>query len=441
MNTHTSHPAGASGPGPRSLADMCIQLAVRNIKLISGLGNMPSHYVSIILKAIRDHKQLRALEMDSEDIYEQSAEVWQRLIDSKFGKLAKEHNFVPEDPRDWHKVYDKYARMQEEIHTAAYEALVSRVNEQRAKDESRRTKILDLKQTRQLPIHNSQRQRAAGISTHWSNQPRPKQTFLAKAKREVQSNARRFKLPSATTNVPLNRVVRAPAALVNDARVQRQFDPRTTLPTGPISKPAKASTTSDRERAEREARLLQIKSKPAPAKKATVLKFDKDEDNNFSSGNVDDGDDDDDLFGDKDQGSSTRGLLSVDDLEDVDSSPPATTPKRRTGLLSAAPGVNQARRIGKTPIKSLASGTSLPPISNSSSVSAKIASSSNKASTAQPQAPGGIISTTATIEPAASLARRESAAQEAELARLAAIRKRKAQPANIFMSRPNKRRG
>lgn len=417
---------------------MCIQLAVKNIKLISGLGNMPSHYVGIILKAIRDHKQLRALEIDSEDIYEQSAEVWQRLIDSKFGKLAKEHNFVPEDPRDWHKVYDKYARMQEEIHAAAYEALVSRVNEQRAKDESRRTKILDLKQTRQLPIHNSQRQRAAGISTHWSNQPRPKQTFLAKAKREVQSNARRFKLPSATTNVPLNRVIRAPAALLNEARVQRQFDPRTTLPTVLIPKPAKTSSASDRERAEREARLLEIKGKTAPTSKATVLRFDKDEDNNFRNDNDDD--DDDDLFGDKDQGSSSRGLLSLDDLEDIDFSPPATTPKRRTGLLSAAPGVNQARRIGKTSTKSLTSSISPPPTSNSSSIIAKIASNNNTPSTTQSPISGGISSTTTVVEPAAALARRESAAQEAELARLAAIRKRKAQPANIFMSRPNKRR-
>ncbi|KAK3995368.1 hypothetical protein QBC44DRAFT_233837 [Cladorrhinum sp. PSN332] len=431
----------ASGPGPRSLADMCIDIAMKNIKLISGIGNMPSQYVSAILRAVQDPAQLRALEQNSEelgeDIYEQSAKHWQRLIRKNYNGLSMKHNYAPENPRDWHKVFYKYAKMQEEINASSIELLVNRVAEKRAEKESRRAKILTIDATRRLPIPRAQLQRTTGISTHWSNQPRPKQTFLAKAKRQAATTAQRFKQPSIGPRVavPFGKVAKAPEAMLNDARISKQFDPRTAPVRIPTSKPSTSQGASNREQTEREARLLQIKSKTATTTNATILSFDEDEA------------DMDDLFGDKNQETSQRGFLSIDDLDGMVTFH-TTAPKRRTGLLSAAPGANRTGTTGKSPAKAIPSSAS-PPLRPTTTQSSSRATF-NKTPTgsllsAPPPSHSSTISATSSgtmnaAEAAAAVARRESTAQEAELARLAALRKRKAQPADIFMRRPNKKR-
>ncbi|KAK4162150.1 hypothetical protein QBC43DRAFT_322477 [Cladorrhinum sp. PSN259] len=432
---------GNSGPGPRSLADMCIALAVSNIRLISGIGNMPSQYVGRIIKAVRDPAQLRALEENSEeigeDIYEQTAEQWQRLIGKNFVGLSMKHNFVPEEPRHWHKIYSKYARMQEEINAHSIEVLVNRVAEKRAEKESRRAKILTINDTRRLPVPRSQLQRTTGISTHWSNQPRPKQTFLAKAKRQAVTTAQRFKQPSMGPRVavPFGKVAKAPEAMINDARISKQFDPRTAPVRIQPPKFSAGSSSSNPEHSEREARLLQIKSKTAAAKKATVLSFNEDED------------DFDDLFGDKEPDNSRQGVLSVDSLEDIDFSSKTVSSnsaaKRRPGLLSAAPGANRTSSISRSPSKPPFSNVS-PPL-RPATMSTFSRTNPNKTSAgsalSQPSAISGASgSTMSAAEAAAAVARRESSAQEAEMARLAALRKRRAQPVDVFMRRPNKKR-
>ncbi|KAK4230562.1 hypothetical protein QBC38DRAFT_469071 [Podospora fimiseda] len=427
--------------GPRSLADMCISLAVKHIKLISSVDNMPAQYVTQLVRASKDPAQLRAFEQQCDeaggDIYDLTAEHWQRLIRLNYNSLSMKHNFAPENPKDWHKVFYKYAQMQEEINDSAIALLVNRVGEVRAAKESRRAKILTINDSKIIP--SAQRQRANGVSTHWSKQVRPKQTFLGKAKRQATTTAQRFNQTAMgpRTAVPFGKVAKAPPSMVNDVRISKQFDPRTAIVRTPTSKPSTSSSANSRGQTEGEARLLQIKKMASTDKAATILSFD------------DDGDDMDDLFGDKPQERSKPGVLTIEQIDSIHTTSSSFPKSYRPGLLSAAPGANRTGVIGKSPAKSGPSSTS-PPLRSTATSSTPTRGAPNKtpARAALPTLPLSQSSTMSGVsdsilsaaEATAEQVRRESSAQEAELARLAALRKRKAQAPDIFMRRPNKRR-
>ncbi|KAK0667601.1 hypothetical protein QBC41DRAFT_278631 [Cercophora samala] len=346
--------------GPRSLLDMALEVAIRNIQKISSFGDMPGHLLQPILRAVKTAEHLHQLEQEAdESIYEISASHWKHLIQRDFKTLAAQYGWEPKDPKSWYKVYKKYETVhtqQIEEATDAFKKKMEDVNGQRT---SRQAKIISVPESRRLPLHYSQRQREASKGSHWSSQPRPKKTFIAKAKRQVAAETNRLKLNSPANRMPVrqSQITQAPIAMQNDARIKRQFDVAATIVNAPIRK-ASDTTASDRERKERENRLLSIKGK-GPAKPANVISFSDDEDNNIPShGN-------DDLFGDDEPASPpNRGSLSVEELEAVVErvvSPQRRPMARPRGLLSAAPGAHKASVVAYSPPKTSAGETSPPP--------------------------------------------------------------------------------
>lgn len=327
-------------PGARSLLDMALKLAIDNVQDITCLDDVPPKIASQILKAVRTPEHLRTIELHSSDeICELTAEHWRRFIQRKYGLLHNKHRWEPSNPKSWHKVYEKYGKLQKESDEAATEALratMAAVNNQKS---SRTTTIVSAQVARRLPAPKA-RSFGAGFGQlkNSIDPPMKRATFLQKATREARLDAHRRKLakPSVMQLARKTELTKAPERLLEEKRIQKQFDiDSAPIIEGPRIRPA----TSSRQQKDREARLLQIKNggKSSSSSHApNVLSFDDDDDDDHygSSNNKGGaGDDMDDLFGDMDD-------------DDAGSPPPpkkALTPTKR-GLLSAAPGANSRPR-------------------------------------------------------------------------------------------------
>ncbi|KAK0748245.1 RNA polymerase II transcription factor SIII subunit A-domain-containing protein [Apiosordaria backusii] len=351
-------PSGRNGP--RSLLDMCLDTAIRNIQHISSFGDMPIHLLQPVLRAVKTAQQLHTLEQETDErIYEISPAHWKHLIQRDFKTLDAQYGWEPKDPKSWYKVYKKYETMHNQQIEEATNAFMKRMEDVNGQRSSRQAKIISVPESRRLPLHYSQRQREGPKAGHWSTQPRPKKTFIAKAKRQVAAETNRLKLSSPGSRMPVrqSQITQAPIAMLNDARIGRQFDAAATIVNAPIRKASEATNASERERKDRENRLLQIKGKGV-AKPANVISFSDDEDDSFPSN------DKDDLFGDDEPSSPPQGGgLSVEELEAVVDrivSPQKRPMARPRSLLSAAPGANNKARMAYSPPKSSADSTSHP---------------------------------------------------------------------------------
>lgn len=334
-------------PGPRPLAEICLRVAMENVHLITSLSNMPPEYINSILRAVKSPAQLRVLEENSDDsIYDESPDHWKRLIKKDFAMLSAQHNYVPKDPRSWHKIYDKYKSLRTKQDAAATEQLMQSFAAQKEKRDARQSTIISGQETRNLPLPKRK------TSTHWSKSdtPRVKQTFIQKARKQVAAEATRFHLSTPTGKLPVaaGQIRRAPEAMLNEARIRNQPQP------GMIRAPQKRlppASDSERERKERESRLLQIKQTTATesAAPATVLSFSDDEDDNNDLRHHDNADQDDLFDLPKPKG---RQLVKA-------AKPTQPTKLRRSGLLSASPGANRAvRKEFSPPLSSTGSAAS-----------------------------------------------------------------------------------
>lgn len=309
----------SDGPrkGPRFLGEMCLDVALKNAALITDLGSLPTSYVEPILKVVKTATQLHQLEVNSTDIWEVTPKHWQRLIKKDFPVLSSRHRFEPQNPKSWHKVYDKYKKLEEENIAAATAKLIEGFAAKTEQKQSRSAKLLSAHEGGKLQPHHRAK---AG----WSL-PREKSTFMSKTKAQLRVEASRFRLrtPTGKLPVPAGQIKKAPMAMVEQARIRQQPD---LVIRPPISKATPTSDKSAQEREERESRLLRIKNaNRAKQQTATnILSFSDDEDEDpvaakSPSGlgdkdDVDDSnsveDDDDDLFGDREFSKFTRTAAS-----------------------------------------------------------------------------------------------------------------------------------
>ncbi|KAJ4421110.1 hypothetical protein N0V85_000333 [Neurospora sp. IMI 360204] len=330
--------------GPRSLLDMALKLAIDNVQDITCLDDVPPKIASQILKAVRTPEHLRTIEFHSGDeICELTAEHWRRFIQRKYGLLHNKHRWEPSNPKSWHKVYEKYGKLQKESDDAATEALRATMAAANSQKSSRTTTIVSAQVARKLPAPKARSFGPGfrGFSTS-SDPPMKRATFLQKATREAKQDAHRRKLakPSVMLMARKTELTRAPERMIQEKRIQNQFDVDSApIIEGPRIRPA----TSSRQQKDREARLLQIKNGGGKSGSSgmapNVLSFDDDEDDQHYDDSHHNtkgasGEDMDDLFGDMDD-------------EDAGSPPPksASPPsKPKRGLLSASPGANSRPR-------------------------------------------------------------------------------------------------
>ncbi|KAH6634350.1 hypothetical protein B0J18DRAFT_461534 [Chaetomium sp. MPI-SDFR-AT-0129] len=297
-----------SRKGPRFLSEMCLDVAIKNVDLITELGILPESYVQPILKAVKTATQLHQLEVNSTNIWDLTPQHWKRLIKRDFPILSSRHNFEPQNPKSWHKVYDKYKKLEEENIAAATAKLIQGFAAKTEQKQSRSAQLISAHEGIKLQPHHR-------AKPGWSL-PRGKSTFMSKTKAQLQLEASRFRLgtPTGKLPVPAGQIKQAPRSMVEQARIRQQPDLKIRPPT---SKVAPASDKSTQERQERESRLLRIKdANRAKQQTATnILSFSDDEDedpvavkspgglgdkDDVDDANlVEDDDDDDDLFGDR----------------------------------------------------------------------------------------------------------------------------------------------
>ncbi|KAK4444296.1 hypothetical protein QBC34DRAFT_415519 [Podospora aff. communis PSN243] len=340
---------------PPSLVDTCKRVVLKNIQQISSFGEMPPSLYSEFLRAVKSAHQLHELETNtSEEIYDYTPTHWRRIIAKDFPKLSNEHGWVPSNPKSWYKVWKQYDQMQTEAIAQATAILTQKFAAEKDKKDSRRTQVVTIGQARRLALpklgagvlrSNSWGSSGSGGS-HWSAQPRSKATPLSRVRSQVKAEAKRLKLATATGSLPVRtgQITKAPDSFIRDKRVERQFDAAATLDRGPVMPGTKivfdaAERAREKERNEREARLLRIKGATKPTEK--VLSFDDDDDNDNEEDTQ--GSDRgvlDDLFGELEAGATSP----------TSASPPPSTPNpRRRGLLSAAPGSSIAKVTASPP--------------------------------------------------------------------------------------------
>ncbi|KAL2180332.1 RNA polymerase II transcription factor SIII subunit A-domain-containing protein [Thermothelomyces heterothallicus CBS 202.75] len=286
--TNGFRPALETCLGPRSLADMCLRVALSNVRHIQSLGNLPPQYTGPILRHVKTAEQLHQLELNSDDIYDQTAAHWMRIIKDKFPELASEHNFVPQNRKSWHKVYDKYEKLQEEQIAAATEKLKQGLAAQTQQQQSRKSTIISSKESMGL--------RRPKAKPGYSLVPK-KQDFFSKTRTQLRMEAGRFRTSPLASRT--SQIKKAPAAMIEEARIKSQPSlvppPPPPLRLGPPSKPTAVGSGVITSREEKEARLVQIKNagRTKPEAGENVLRFSDDEDDEDTRLN-----EDDDLFGD-----------------------------------------------------------------------------------------------------------------------------------------------
>ncbi|KAK4116457.1 hypothetical protein N656DRAFT_745489 [Canariomyces notabilis] len=358
-------------PGPKNLVDLCIKVAADNVNRITSLGSLPSNLIAPIIKAVKTAEHLRTLELNSDDIYDVTAEQWPRIIKKDFPILVAKHNLVAENPESWHKVWQEYKHIQDEEIAAATEKLKQDFAAHKEQKDARGAVIISPKDTKKLrlprpPGHRSQ-------SPHWSLLPRQKRSFLSKARAELAVQAKHFRLatPTGKLPVPTGQLTKAPEAMVNNARIALQTGPGTSVIRAPRQKVSPATGETERQLKQREARLLQIKkagatttalhdssSRLRQAEKATAVNTANVQDNEGTShpndGEPGDSTEFDDLFGDDLlgdldlNGPPPAGPMSAKPPEVAAGLSSQTADKLpiqpRRGLLSAAPGTNKVTR-------------------------------------------------------------------------------------------------
>lgn len=322
---------------PRSLAEMCTAVAISNMKNITGFGSLSLELVMPLLKAVKTADHLHTLELNSDDIYDATADHWQRIIKKDFPILSSKHNLVPEDRRSWHKVWEKYRKLETEANAAATEKLMQEFAAHKEQQDSHRATIISAKESRNLRLPKSPSSRS-----HWSLQPRQKQTFLSKTRAELAAQAKRFKLatPTGKLHVPTGQIKKAPEALLNEARIALQGSPEAVAIRVPRKKVPPAMSAAELELKRKEARLLQAKN-GATAKAALTERGNQLPQTRRPAHHHDY----DDLFDDLESTNPPhRGALSVELIEE------STTPSTRSASkqptkphrgLSAVPGSNR----------------------------------------------------------------------------------------------------
>ena len=359
---------------PRSLVDMCIKVATDNINLITNLSNMPVKAVSEILRAVKSAHQLHGIESNSDDIWEEVQDHWRRIIKKDFPKLSEQHRWVPSNPKSWFKVWQKYKKLQTEADAAATDRLRQEFAAiQKEKDAHRTTFVSVAEAKRKLPQLPRDVRSAGARAPHWSTQARPRASPLQKVKTQVRAEAKRLRTTNqaASSFSRPTQVLKAPESMIRDKRIERQFDPAAAVPAVVIRAPRArpVADADEKERRDREARLLRIKGvgKDAAPSAANVLTFDDDDDDD------DDGDDDaaatgrqgkgylDDLFDDLENSADDASMPSYSSASVSESRTENAKPRRR-GLLSAAPGSTRVTRVAKLgPDPSVGTSTSPPP--------------------------------------------------------------------------------
>ncbi|KAI8954852.1 hypothetical protein F4801DRAFT_531876 [Xylaria longipes] len=255
----------------KSLVELCTAVCVRNVKDITDMGSIPYSIARPIITKVDYATQLRCIEVNSPQLEIETVECWKRLIARDFPILAATHNYVPRNPRSWHKIYAKYQREDAAAKEEARAKLKNAFNKIEQDKDHNASKVTnyDSRKLPRLPRDvkpqvgmrarggrrgpDQSELRFTGGSRTKTNTP---QNVLKRAMREAKEISARTRLNTSTgaRQVRPGQIVRAPVGMVqekiNKARPLRGIRP-------PAHRPE--SNARGQEIKDREARLRKVK--------------------------------------------------------------------------------------------------------------------------------------------------------------------------------------
>ncbi|KAI0008816.1 RNA polymerase II transcription factor SIII subunit A-domain-containing protein [Xylariaceae sp. FL0662B] len=267
----------------KSLIELCTAVCIKNIKDITDVGGMPFAVLRPILLKVDSAAQLRTIEASSPHLEGDTAECWKRLIKRDYPVLSERLKFEPRNPASWHKIYDKYQRLEAEQKKEAEEKLKNAFSSINKKKEASVSQVIDYdrrilprapREGRGLVRKGTSGKREEGIGgLRFTGGSRTKtntaQSIMKKARREAMEIGRRNRLatPSGMLPVRQGQIAHAPLGMVEEHRIKSQ-------PLTKIHAPHQRKTERDSELEERETRLRKIKNAVA-SKGATLVDDDE----------------------------------------------------------------------------------------------------------------------------------------------------------------------
>ncbi|RAH73656.1 elongin A domain-containing protein [Aspergillus aculeatinus CBS 121060] len=101
---------------PPSLLQLCTATAIRNVKYLNDIGNIPYALARPFLLKVESPEKLRALEIQSPHLMRDDEEIWREFIERDIPESHRDA--VPEKSDCW---YDVYRELQEEVQRAVDE--------------------------------------------------------------------------------------------------------------------------------------------------------------------------------------------------------------------------------------------------------------------------------------------------------------------------------
>ncbi|KAK1769994.1 RNA polymerase II transcription factor SIII subunit A-domain-containing protein [Phialemonium atrogriseum] len=354
---------------PKSLVQLCTKACIKNVAMITDLGDMPNNRARPILLKVESGTQLHEIEMNCPHLAIDTPEVWKRLIARHF-PLWEKKNYVPKNPSSWYKVYARYKKEHDEELAEAEARLKNAFATLETQKEARKSKIVEQRFLPRPPrdgraVGGRRTGGGADLPSHLSfgggsrTRLTDGQSFLKKARREALEVASRRALSTPTGQLPVRpgQIQKAPEGMVNEHRIKQQPEIRILVPR---SKPKLSA--EDLERKEREGRLLRLKNLSSGRTPQVV------------SDSEDEGDGPDlaDLFEDEDEEeprpTSSRKAAVASAASSVSASTPKKKPillpqsRKNAGLLSNAHRLDGQRRNAYSPPGSSPQASPSPPL-------------------------------------------------------------------------------
>lgn len=214
---------------PKSLMELATMACVKNIKALDSVGDyLPYENVRYILLRVDNAHQLRQIELNSPHIQGETGEIWLKIIEREFPLEYKANLYKPQDPKKWHRVWEKYKRDHDKNLEESENKLKIALAGLRQDKEQNTSKIID----RKLPprISKLATRRGGGPRGEFSSASgmlfgggsRTKTangaSVMRKVRREVKEIANIHGSLSKSIRAPSKQmpVRQAPSAMVND---------------------------------------------------------------------------------------------------------------------------------------------------------------------------------------------------------------------------------
>lgn len=304
---------------------------------IRDIGSTPYKLIRPILLRMDSAIQLRGLEEASPHLQAEDAECWIRLIKKNFPALHQKHNFTPTRPELWHKVYNKYAKIEAQQKAEATEKLrnaFAGINQKKASNTSEiiafdRRRFALPKDSRGPVDKKGPIGRRGGSNDtgelRFTGGSRTKVTTARSLMRRVKREAReihsrnKIGVPTGALRVRTGQIKSAPKGMVEEQRIKNQ----PAVKNHPATTRYYEDDERDRAMEEREERLRKLK---AGGKQPQFV----------SDSDLDDDDDDNDVFGERSGGGGGSGFLDEEELEDLFDVAPSKAGSSRSAATPTA---------------------------------------------------------------------------------------------------------